>query len=436
MFSSRALCIAAAVGLVTTLVTAEPHLTFEDTDAADGGLLGGTVSIICQSSEYLDNGKCEDCPTECDTCVDANKCTGCKSSSQYVDNGKCEDCPTECDTCIDANKCTRCKGSNIMLSGKCVESCPDGFVAIGAHCKEARFGFVIGDMVQSVQDASIVGFVVAFTNSGVKVAVGPWPLAAGRTPDVRNVNHEDLHAVNVADRVSSLKHDRLGKISRIFTNLYVEVKWDGDKTTATTEHMADLKLFSPSSTPSPLPQTWYWAVDGAPADRGGGHEENTCVEATMYAAATRCCGDSNDGTSCKSICTGSPNSKKAAMEQYTTRAASAAHCAADEGRRLCTVEELARNVCLNKGCWFNQVLVWTSDSCQGAFTEGEKVMRRNRGDEWGLGFVTSVRPLLQVTASSTDPDATGFSWNEIRKETKPDGGRRLSGADGGLTVVV
>ena len=49
-----------------------------------------------------------------------------------------------------------------------------------------------------------------------------------------------------------------------------------------------------------------------------------------------------------------------------------------------------------------------------SFKVGERVMRRDRGEEWKPGYVTRVDP-LKVTKSSDDPGAIGFSWDEVKK---------------------
>ena len=48
------------------------------------------------------------------------------------------------------------------------------------------------------------------------------------------------------------------------------------------------------------------------------------------------------------------------------------------------------------------------------FTVGERVMRRDRGEDWQPGYVTQVDP-LRVTASRDDPSAQGFRLDEVRK---------------------
>ena len=39
--------------------------------------------------------------------------------------------------------------------------------------------------------------------------------------------------------------------------------------------------------------------------------------------------------------------------------------------------------------------------------------RRDGTNAWGIGFVTSLVP-LKVTASSADPSATGYTWDEVK----------------------
>jgi hypothetical protein len=43
---------------------------------------------------------------------------------------------------------------------------------------------------------------------------------------------------------------------------------------------------------------------------------------------------------------------------------------------------------------------------------GQIVRRRDAGKEWGYGYVTNTKPLL-VTAKKDNPDARGYSWDEV-----------------------
>ena len=48
-----------------------------------------------------------------------------------------------------------------------------------------------------------------------------------------------------------------------------------------------------------------------------------------------------------------------------------------------------------------------------SFKVGERVMRRDRGEDWEPGYVTQVHP-LRVTFSDF-PESTAFEWDEVRK---------------------
>jgi len=48
-----------------------------------------------------------------------------------------------------------------------------------------------------------------------------------------------------------------------------------------------------------------------------------------------------------------------------------------------------------------------------SFAVGQQVQRRDRGEEWGIGYVTSVDP-LQVTVFG-DASARGHEWDEVRQ---------------------
>ena len=49
-----------------------------------------------------------------------------------------------------------------------------------------------------------------------------------------------------------------------------------------------------------------------------------------------------------------------------------------------------------------------------SFKVGERVMRRDRGEEWRPGYVTQVDP-LRVTFDDDSDDDNGLSWDEVRK---------------------
>jgi hypothetical protein len=51
------------------------------------------------------------------------------------------------------------------------------------------------------------------------------------------------------------------------------------------------------------------------------------------------------------------------------------------------------------------------------YTIGEKVERRDAGEEWRIGYVTSVSPFLKVTLRHFPKD-TGYVWDEVRKIKK------------------
>ena len=81
---------------------------------------------------------CEDCPNNCDTCIDADTCTACSSSyylyqaqcygtcptTTYTSGTDCLDCGSNCDTCIDANTCTLCTSGYYFYQSKCYVKCP------------------------------------------------------------------------------------------------------------------------------------------------------------------------------------------------------------------------------------------------------------------------------------------------------------------------
>jgi len=48
-----------------------------------------------------------------------------------------------------------------------------------------------------------------------------------------------------------------------------------------------------------------------------------------------------------------------------------------------------------------------------SFTLGQKVERRDHGEDWGAGFVVQLDPLM-VTCDDDDPSAEGYEWAEVR----------------------
>ena len=51
------------------------------------------------------------------------------------------------------------------------------------------------------------------------------------------------------------------------------------------------------------------------------------------------------------------------------------------------------------------------------FKVGDKVKRRDQGEDWKVGFVTQLEP-LKVTLSHTDPTRDGYEWDEVRPLSK------------------
>eukprot|EP01045_Picozoa_sp_COSAG04_P000945 COSAG04_NODE_28_length_36566_cov_70.886665_3_plen_77_part_00 len=60
-----------------------------------------------------------------------------------------------------------------------------------------------------------------------------------------------------------------------------------------------------------------------------------------------------------------------------------------------------------------QTTNFPSDEPTLSFQVGDKVQRRDGTNAWGTGFVTSLVP-LEVTISSTDPSAKGYTWDEVK----------------------
>merc|ERR1712151_656203 len=50
---------------------------------------------------------------------------------------------------------------------------------------------------------------------------------------------------------------------------------------------------------------------------------------------------------------------------------------------------------------------------QAKYAIGERAFRRDSGQRWGIGYVTSVDP-LEVTVLDDPHDKSGYSWDEVR----------------------
>ena len=109
---------------------------------------------------------------------------------------------------------------------------------------------------------------------------------------------------------------------------------------------------------------WYQAVDGCSSD---GTQSSTCSESSSL-AAIRCCNEAAD--SCfASVCSesvGSWNFLEPISGSFdgtaVTYQQAAGECEA-RGKRLCTADELGRQVCCGTGCGYDASLVWSGTSC-------------------------------------------------------------------------
>lgn len=63
------------------------------------------------------------------------------------------------------------------------------------------------------------------------------------------------------------------------------------------------------------------------------------------------------------------------------------------------------------------------------FTVGQQVHRRDKGEAWAIGFVTSADP-LKVTESASDPAAKGHAWHEVRHVSSDQSGAAAASASG------
>ena len=111
----------------------------------------------CPDSYYNDNGICKPCAqATCKTCSPTNnkKCTKCMDNffllandcvkecpvGKFVNNDKeCQNCPGNCDKCVDETKCSTCaKGFLLTHTNQCSDKCADGFVDVNGICKKMR----------------------------------------------------------------------------------------------------------------------------------------------------------------------------------------------------------------------------------------------------------------------------------------------------------
>ncbi|CAJ1378543.1 unnamed protein product [Effrenium voratum] len=98
-------------------------------------------------------GTCEQCPSECATCVSADECLSCidgykfskgdKSCSSPCDagsfkndKGKCQKCASGCAMCVNAFLCTECT-ENLYVTADmtCEADCPHGYYGVGVKDK-------------------------------------------------------------------------------------------------------------------------------------------------------------------------------------------------------------------------------------------------------------------------------------------------------------
>ena len=110
----------------------------------------------------------------------------------------------------------------------------------------------------------------------------------------------------------------------------------------------------PSPAPAPSPKVEaHWTADGCPALAGKVEME---LHPNDMKFAVRCCSDSSDGNvECSSIKYGSDE----CFPHEASWTDAAAQCSA-HGARLCTKEELLKDVCCRSGCGMDGLAVWTS----------------------------------------------------------------------------
>jgi len=110
----------------------------------------------------------------------------------------------------------------------------------------------------------------------------------------------------------------------------------------------------PSPAPAPSPKVEaHWTADGCPALARKVEME---LHPNDMKFAVRCCSDSSDGNvECSSIKYGSDE----CFPHEASWTDAAAQCSA-HGARLCTKEELLKDVCCRSGCGMDGLAVWTS----------------------------------------------------------------------------
>lgn len=104
----------------------------------------------CPAKKYNDTNVCQDCPTQCTSCVNNVNCTGCIANYSLYNNfciskcpdthavlvdGVCTKCSsTFCHKCYDNDVCYICVSDYSLLKGNCLSTCPAGFKTNGTHC--------------------------------------------------------------------------------------------------------------------------------------------------------------------------------------------------------------------------------------------------------------------------------------------------------------
>ncbi|KAK7896490.1 hypothetical protein WMY93_021815 [Mugilogobius chulae] len=109
----------------------------ECTKCAQGRFLSPqqTCVIKCPGSYFANrfNSICEECPYDCLTCVDAQRCTRCLSTQDvplYLQNGQCVE------QCVrNSTYCLSCDAPLLLHKHRCVEDCPAGHTVRDGKCQ-------------------------------------------------------------------------------------------------------------------------------------------------------------------------------------------------------------------------------------------------------------------------------------------------------------
>merc|ERR1712223_1074085 len=118
--------------------------------------------------------------------------------------------------------------------------------------------------------------------------------------------------------------------------------------------LEEMRQEDPALRACPVPEKCeYWVDEGCNSDRNGPDDMEGFYQSQSDKAFVRCCDDSKEKTKCKTI-------SNCENEEDLVTYVEAAKLCSDEGLRLCTKEELKKDICCKTGGQCHSSAVWTS----------------------------------------------------------------------------